>query len=49
MALYVEYLDLVNRLSGELTPWGVDLVEGPSADVDGIRQTAVPASIFTLV
>jgi hypothetical protein len=43
----VEYLDLVDRLSGELTPWGVDLVDGPSTDVDGIRETAVPASVFT--
>jgi hypothetical protein len=40
----VEYLDLTARSGSamELTPWGDELINGPS----GIRATAEPASIF---
>jgi hypothetical protein len=42
----VEYLDLTNTQSGAFTDWGRDIVEGPSPDILGIRNTAVPASVF---
>lgn len=42
----VEYLDLTAMQSGMLTDWGLDVVEGPSPDIPGIRNTAVPASVF---
>jgi hypothetical protein len=42
----VEYLDLTNTQSGMFTDWGSDIVEGPSADILGIRGTSLPASVF---
>jgi len=42
----VEYLDLVDRQSGQLTDWGINMVEGPSESVKGIKETSALSSVF---
>ena len=42
----VEYLDLVDRRTLALTEWGVNLVEGPSEAIDGIRESSALSSVF---
>lgn len=42
----VEYLDLVDRQTGAFTDWGRDLIEGPSDEVDGIRESSAISSMF---
>jgi mannan endo-1,4-beta-mannosidase len=43
----VEYLDLVNRQTGAFTDWGRELVDGPSAEIAGIRGSSARSSMFT--